>query len=301
MFCFVAQTTATGISLRVCAAEELKYYYKAIMKRNVSRSIVRQAVWFLLLAGATRCSGMYYGKYNSNNSYKDSGNTSLALEVCSDSVVVVTAMTIGCDSPYTFYYGNGAHRDSPVCDYGDKATLRVTFQVTDDLQDGDDEIYFTMATYDDKQNLMSSTYPESLCADYVGADCTKQGSYSFSYKIGKFPTPSGTDRTMFVPDVQMAFSTEGDSGFNLGAVNIECQSWDQDQPVYISWREPVTKSERMKDFFTNYGMLIGTGFALIGFMIFVWKQSGSVRSCSDPDFVSSVLSDPSKLGLASLV
>lgn len=220
-----------------------------------------------------------YDKYD--DGYPET-NYQMSLDVCSNSVVDVSSMTILCDSPYTFYYGNGAHRNSPICDYGDKATLSVTFRVVDDLQEGDDEIYFTMAAYDDDKNLLTSTYPESLCDDYVGSECTKQGSYSFDLKL-KFGTPSGGDRNRFIPYVQMAFSTKGDFGYNLGAVNFECQVWDQDQPVYISWREPKTQQEEAIEFVTSFGMLIGTGVLLCAFAVAInYIYFGSVWCFLNP-------------------
>jgi hypothetical protein len=269
----------------------------------LKRKLVQSASCVLLVTSSLQCcSASYYrsngNNYNNNNDNYSSGsmygsNYAMALDVCYDSVVAVSSMTIGCDSPYTFYYGNGAHRNSPVCEYGDKATLKVQFQVTDDLQDGDNEIYFTMAAYDDNKNLLTSTYPEPLCEDYVGSSCTNAGSYSFVYKM-KFPTPNGGDRSNFVPEIQMAFSTKGDSGYNLGAVNIQCQTWDQDQPDYISWREPETAVEKFHDFVTNYGMLIGSGILISAFVLFVLYQSMSNGNNSiNPDFVANILSSSS--------
>jgi len=68
---------------------------------------------------------------NAEDSYYAAGDDdyvpqSLPVFVCDDSVVVVTFLTVECNSPYTFYYGNGANRQSSVCDYGDKATVTGT-------------------------------------------------------------------------------------------------------------------------------------------------------------------------------
>lgn len=278
----------------------------AIISNNnmVKRKLARSASFALLVTSTSfhSCSASYYRNNGNNNDdrYAASNNYgsdyAMALDVCSDSVVNVSSMVVSCDSPYTFYYGNGAHRNSPICDYGDKAVLTVQFDVTDDLQEGDDEIYFTMAAYDDNKNLLYSTYPEPLCQDYVGSSCTKLGQYSFDYKM-KFPTPYGGDRTMFIPEIQMAFSTKGDSGYNLGAVNIECQPWDQDQPVYILWREPETTTEKTMDFLTNYGMLIGTGLFVSVFAAYVWYQAVSVGGSLDPDYIANILSSPSRIGM----
>jgi hypothetical protein len=129
-----------------------------------------------------------------------------------------------------------------------------------------------MAAYDDNCNLLATTYPELKGEEYVGSECTKQGSYSFVYKL-KFNTPSGGDRTQFIPVVQMAFSTQGDSGYNLGAVNLECLPWDEDYPIYMSWRKPETKGEKIVVFIVNNGMFIFTAAMLSYFVYYMWNQS----------------------------
>jgi hypothetical protein len=195
----------------------------------------------------------------------------LALDVCEDSVVVVTQMTVLCDSPYTFYYGNGANRNSYVCDYGDKASLKVTLQVTDDLQEEDTEIFMTMAAYDDADNLLTSTNPEFLCRDFIGVDCTKAGTYTFNKRL-KFGAPAGADRKKFFPKISIAFSTKADSGYNLGAVNMECQSWTQDQPVYVAWMDEKPKNS-VEEFALDYGLLLTSGILLLAFSLFIYCKS----------------------------
>lgn len=221
--------------------------------------------------------------YNNDDQYSSSSSQydgSLSLNVCEDSVVAVTYMSVLCDSPYTFYYGNGANRNSYVCDYGDKATLSVQLQVVDDLQEEDGEIFFTMAAFDDANNLLTSTYPEQLCQNYLGGiDCTKAGTYNFQKKL-KFGTPyrNSANRTKFYPEVHMAFSTRSDSGYNLGAVNMECQQWDQDQPTYVAWHNESPRT-KLGEFVIQYGLLIVTGALLIAMASYIY-----VRSFDNPVF-----------------
>lgn len=49
-------------------------------------------------------------------------------KICKDGIVQVTSLQTVCDSPYTFYYGNGANRNSESCNYGDKATITAYFE-----------------------------------------------------------------------------------------------------------------------------------------------------------------------------
>jgi hypothetical protein len=78
------------------------------------------------------CRGKLRLQQQHNNYYKYgvdddrySGQDYKHLAVCDDSVVEVTAISVTCSTSYTFYYGNG-HRNSPTCDYGDKATVMST-------------------------------------------------------------------------------------------------------------------------------------------------------------------------------
>jgi len=97
-------------------------------------------------------SGDNYNNYNGQNNNNNQQQYSVSqtfyaglreFSVCDDSVVQVTALYAVCDSPYTFYYGNGASRNSPVCSYGDKLSFEVHFEVVDDIvQDGDSMYVF---------------------------------------------------------------------------------------------------------------------------------------------------------------
>lgn len=233
-------------------------------------------ILLLLLLVLNAVDASYYSdSYRNNNNYFYDKN--LAIEVCKNSVIAVTYMAILCDSPYTFYYGNGANRNSPVCDYGDKAVFSVTIKVFDDLQEGDDNVYFTMAAFDDAGNLLTSTTPENLCRDYIGQDCTKAGIYTFEKKL-KFGTPSYGTQSKFYPEIHMAFSTKSDSGYNLGAVNMECQEADANQSASVAWSKQSSMSAT-RDFVSEYGMLIGTCVVISLISGFVW-----IRSNDNPGF-----------------
>lgn len=234
------------------------------MKRRITRTI---SLLSSLIGSAW--AGYYSSNYNNDEKFEQQQQL-LSLEVCEDSVVAVKYLSVVCDSPYTFYYGNGANRNSYVCDYGDKASLSITFQVLDDLQESDTEIFMTMAAYDDVGNLLTSTNPEYLCRDYVGYDCTKQGTYNVDKKL-KFGNPS-SDRTKFYPKLSIAFSTKPDHGYNLGAVNMICEQWDKNEPASVSWSDE-TPNSKLKEIMYDYGLVLITGLALSIFSFFVWWRS----------------------------
>lgn len=224
----------------------------------------------------------YYSGGNNNYYYNPYGKSSSQLFVCDNSVVRISYLSISCDSPYTFYYGNGANRNTETCDYGDKMTLSGTVTVVDNLQYGD-KIYMSMGVYDDDSNLLVTSRPANFCEGYIGSDCTKQGTYSFETKM-KLGMPEGTNRTHFYPLVQMAFSTKMDYGYNLGAANMQCRGWDGDVPLYAAWSNKNSQMAPAEEFFADNIMLLSTCFSLSLFALYVWKNAE--QQDNDTDAIS---------------
>jgi hypothetical protein len=218
--------------------------------------------------------GNFYSGYQSRRSSSYNSSYYLDMDPCDYSVVQVTQAHVSCDSPYTFYYGNGANRNSPYCDYGDKATFSIGFQVKEDI-DQIDDIYMTMAIYDTANNLLASTQPQYLCESYVGSSCTTSGTYSFSIKL-KFDYVSA-NATKFEPVVRMAFSAAKDHGYDLGAVNIDCPDGKTARQSYVAWHSQ-TKSNDMKDFMFRNGLLLLTGTFLVAMALFLWRQAGEYQN-----------------------
>ena len=224
----------------------------------------------------------HYGYGNNNNGnnggygYGYSSNQqqeqNIILNNCKDSVVQVMVVTITCTSPYTFYYGNGAHRNDVVCDYLDKATVKVQFRVIADIEEESD-IYMTMALGDQEGHLLAVTDPAFLCRDYVGSSCTNAGHYSFTTKL-RLETPENeyAQESNFVPQIQMAFSTKPNHGYNLGALNTECKEWDNNRPGYVSWSTHMRPTGAGL-FWQRNGALLGTCVVLTSIIAFVWTQS----------------------------
>lgn len=212
----------------------------------------------------------YYSGGN-NNYFNPYGKSSSKLSVCDNSVVRMSFLSISCDSPYTFYYGNGANRNAETCDYGDKMTLLGTVTVVDNLQYGD-HIYMTLGVYDDDSNLLVTSRPTNFCENYIGSDCTGQGTYSFETKL-KLGSPEGKNRTHFYPLVQMAFSTKTDYGYNLGAVNMQCRGWDNGSGMYAAWSNKKMQLAPGEEFFADNIILILTCFSLSAFALYVWRKA----------------------------
>lgn len=212
----------------------------------------------------------YYSNQNqgSRTGYYDQYGSNLQYTNCRDAEIKVTKLQVLCDSPYTFYYGNGAHRNSPYCDYGDRVTTSVQFTVLDDIRDVAD-IYFTFALYDPHANFLFGAEPQYLCQNYVGSDCTYAGTYSFEMK-SRLTYPDA-NLTKFIPTVQMSFSTAADYGYNLGAVNIQCKSKNAND-----WFQAPVQSP-LKSFMIQYGVLTGTVIGIVFMTTFVWVRAIRLR------------------------
>lgn len=259
-----------------------------------------RAFWLIILLLALRTAeannnNNQYGNNNNNKYSSQFYNGARDFTVCDNSVVRVTALYAICDSPYTFYYGNGANRNSPICDYGDKLSFEVRFQVVDDIQD--DTIFVTMAVYDEQNNLLVSINPVYLCEDLVGQDCTSSGYYGFTYYRLRLPYPYDSGRNnqnnnydddtyssssssggQFFPRVQMAFSTKADSGYNLGALNVECQYWeDGSDNNYVEWSRNKPKRSPLESFIIDYGILLASCTMVMAVAGFIWHQASKIK------------------------
>lgn len=194
----------------------------------------------------------------------DSGFSS-SISICSNAAIQVHNLTYYCDSPYTFYYGNGAHRKSETCDYGDKVTVSMKFYVAEAVES---TIYMQLAAYDnaDEQLLLAGSM--DLCYDFVGKSCNSVGYYSFSTKV-QFAYIDG-EETQFVPNWEVSFSDAIDGGFDLGGVNVQC---DTDQNAYFNWQSTRSNRtifhERTETFVQDYGILIVTcvSLAVLGIVL----------------------------------
>lgn len=200
--------------------------------------------------------------------YDDDAYTAQTLEPCNGGMVQVTSLQVLCDSPYTFYYGNGANRDSAKCNYGDKATISVEFDVEEDIEDAY-SIYMSVGAYDGYDEQLYYGDQVDIC-NSVGYDCRSAGSYSFSVKT-QFAYVDGKD-SKFVPLLELAFgdgSSEGD--FSFGGVNIKC---DKNQNNG-HWNSPNAGSYRTYTFLANYSILIATVAIVSVFAVVLWKQSAA--------------------------
>ena len=229
----------------------------------------------------------YYGNQQNANQYGEDDEdydysecldyrTYTPTENCRQGIITVKSVDIKCDSPYTFYYGNGAHAQSELCDYGDKAMVTVYFDNKYDLPDK--PIYWTMGIYARKSELelLWAGRNIDLCDSMVGHQCTKAGNYAFRFQV-TLDWNGMSDRSMFHPIVEMGFSTEDDEGYDLGGVNIDCV-FDRNYRPYNPWySQPSVWAAGYKVTGTQ-GLIAGLLIAAVAGAIYaVKKQKGQIR------------------------
>mmetsp|Transcript_1976 Transcript_1976/g.5458 ORF Transcript_1976/g.5458 Transcript_1976/m.5458 type:complete len:265 (+) Transcript_1976:102-896(+) len=212
-----------------------------------------------------------------NDDGTDDGSDSVYFKNCDGSLVQATSVSILCDSPNTYYYGSNAYRSSPYCNYGDKATIAVCFEVTEDLSETLGEMYLTLGVYSGSSSydeLLYSILSGQVCNGLVGdATCTYAGNYCF--KVTKtLDTPSDGTDSDFVPAITMAFSSYADEGYDLGSVNRNCMNDNYGQyDPWVSGDPTAVKNYRSGKFLKNYGVLLGVIACVVLFGIFTVMRS----------------------------
>ena len=198
------------------------------------------------------------------------------VENCDSALVEVTEVTIKCDSPYAYYYGSGAHYSSDFCDYGDHALVTVFLNVNEDwLSANRDTIYMTMGVYAMKygqSELLWAARSVEFCETFVGHACTKAGQYAFAFRVSLDYIM--TDQNLFVPQVEIGFSSRQDEGYNLGGVNIDCQ-FSSTYRAYDPWYVGYHKSQSWAagSFAPGWGLIIGVVALLTAASVIYWKRN----------------------------
>ena len=165
-----------------------------------------------------------------NNSSVESSSAANDIELCADSSIEVTGISLLCDSPGTFYYGSGKYRNNQYCKNGDKAKLIVTFDVIGDISEVDP--LFTLKAHGDGETVV--VYKNArLCylgtlTSTDGSSCGGYGSFSiatqfyWSKTTSTSSTNSSDSNQLFSPYVSVGFHSNRDPDkYDLGGANTD--------------------------------------------------------------------------------
>jgi hypothetical protein len=236
------------------------------MKRLLKSITLLCAASLLLLESAT-----------ADQSVDANGNYYNSFTVCDASAVVVTDVSLLCDSPGTYYYGSGKYRNSASCKAGDKAKLDVGFQIQQDIDASAVTPYFTLYVSGYGSVTGQSLYSNvALCdvGDLTAADgqsCPAQGYYKVQMQF-HWGDQSDAYEYAFNPKVMVGFTSNPQKGvYDLGGANTNKCSGD----VFTNWTKGVRKSaaNTIKSFFATFGILFGSIVAVFVAGWCVMRQS----------------------------
>lgn len=192
----------------------------------------------------------------------DDGEYRNKFTVCDETSIVVSDISIVCDSPGTYYYGSGKYRNSATCQAGDKAKMQVNFEIQEDLAT---DAYLTLSVqgYGSVQSVALHTQ-ESFCSvvqSSSGASCPAAGSYQI-YETFYWGDQSDDYTYKFTPKVVVGIASSLNSNvYDLGGANTNSCKGN----VVTDWTVGIRRSmaNSIKSFFATFGILTGGILAVL--------------------------------------
>jgi hypothetical protein len=175
--------------------------------------------------------------------------------VCDGTSVVVSDISIVCDSPGTYYYGSGKYRNSATCQAGDKAKMQVNFDILEDLE-ADAYLTLYVQAYGTIESVMLHAQ-ESLCSvvqtNGNGVVCPQAGSYKI-YETFYWGSQNDEYEYTFTPKVVVGLASALNSKvYDVGGANTNKCSGG----VVSDWTTGIRKSmaNSIKSFVATFGIL----------------------------------------------
>lgn len=215
-------------------------------------------------------SGEFYQKY---------------FEACADSIIDVEDVSLLCDSPGAYYYGNGKYRNSHTCMLGDKGHVSIYFYVGEGMQG--EEPYVSLSVRDDSSSEVEDVIiydNEQLCSisgvvAQDGQTCPQEGYYYISgssYLGDKDGSGEVIDAVATV-----GFRTDPSIGYDdLGGANTNyCKQGSFGKYSYDRMRKQVASA--VASFLVTWGTLLFGVVSVTGIAYFVINR---LRRSSDVPF-----------------
>lgn len=197
-------------------------------------------------------------------------------EACADSIIDVEDVSLLCDSPGAYYYGNGKYRNSHTCMLGDKGHVSIYFYVGEDLQG--QEPYVSLKVRDDSNSEVEDMViydNEMLCSisgltAQGGQSCPEEGYYYISgttYLGEKDGSGESFDAVATV-----GFRTDPSVGyFDLGGANTDfCEGGSYGKYSYGRMRKQVASA--IASFLVTWGTLLFGVVSVVGIAYFLIQR-----------------------------
>lgn len=215
---------------------------------------------------------------------EDDGDLGSSMQVCSDVDIEVTALSLLCDSPGTFYYGSGKYRNNPYCKSGDKAKLTVGFEIVGDLSEidplltltakGDGE---TVTIYKNARLCYLGTLHSSS-----GVSCGGYGNFTVDTQF-YWTNDDDTTYQSFAPYISVGFHSERDPDkYDLGGANTDMCAGGS----FTTWSDDINQSNRFSGPIASIVwsalVLIGTLVVLGMFALYLWRRPAREPTFTQP-------------------
>ena len=198
-------------------------------------------------------------------------------EACADAAITVEDVSLLCDSPGAYYYGNGKYRNSPTCMLGDKGKGKVYFYISE--ENDNYEPYVTLKVVDafnTNVQEMVIYQDEPLCSlsnlkAQDGQECPAEGYYyiSGSTNLGE-KDGSGNP---FDAELVVGFRSDPQVyAFDLGGANTDLCPGDV-FGRYAFGRLRTQVANAVASFFVTWGTLFFGVAAVFGFVVFLVRRA----------------------------
>jgi hypothetical protein len=195
-------------------------------------------------------------------------------EVCADSSILVEDVSLLCDSPGAYYYGNGKYRNSETCALGDKAHVKISFYIGEELQGA--EPYVTLKVIDKSGSSVmedvSILEGELLCSvsgltSQSGQTCPAEGYY-YVYETVYLGDKDGSDNQLEAK-ASVGFQSDLESVyFDLGGANTDyCHAGSYGRYSYAKMGKQIANA--VASFLVTWGTLFFGVLSILAFVIFL--------------------------------
>ena len=206
-------------------------------------------------------------------------------EVCADALIQVEDVSLLCDSPGAYYYGNGKYRNSETCALGDKAHVKIYFYIGQDLQGT--EPYVTLLVTDTSGSDMHdvSIFQDVLLCSVSGLTsqngqaCPGEGYYYIYQTAYLGERGSGDNQLDAIASI--GFQSDPDSVFfNLGGANTDyCHAGSYGRYSYAKIGKQLANA--VASFLVTWGTLFFGVISILGFIGFLVSR---IRKRNDVTF-----------------
>lgn len=196
-------------------------------------------------------------------------------EACADAAIDVEDVSLLCDSPGAYYYGNGKYRNNHNCMKGDKGHVSIYFYLGDELQGQEPYVSLKVRDGSGQDEDIAIYDNELLCSisglsAQDGQNCPEEGYYYIS-STSYLGDKDGSGQ-YFDAVTEIGFRTDPNIAyFDLGGANSEyCKGGINGKYSYDRMRKQVASA--VGSFLVTWGTLLFVVLSVTGIAYFLVQR-----------------------------